>query len=344
MLAGLAGIVGRTLQRGQGAAFDAAANGTRRTVQPLPVERTGRYGLRNLSTYAEGGDPAAYGRWDSGDDIRRAFDDKGNPLAGATLRNFSLDNIQRFNRDGYGEIERLALDEGRPLTLDALIQKARIRDADAAGLTKTQMADTLRGMSGRSGTVEDPSAGLRRIAALGQTAAQVGARNTGIRGALERNRTAQAAGLSYADQFDQIAYDQLGSQVNSIISRDLRDKQKDAANSAGKQGAIGTGVGAAISIGSAIAASSRAIKDTIGPIEPGVLDKIASLDVDRWQYKGDDAVHVGPYAEDFNETFELSGEGVIHYVDALGVLFAAVKELTAEVKRLQDERDQRPSG
>jgi hypothetical protein len=343
MLAGLAGIVGRTLQRGRGAAFNVAANGERRTVQPLPVERTGRYGLRNLSTYAEGGDPAAYGRWDSGDDIRRAFDDKGNPLAGSTLRNFSLDNIQRFNKDGYGEIERLALDEGRPLTLDALIQKARIRDADAAGMTKTQMADTLRGMSGRSGTVEDPSAGLRRIAALGQTAAQVGARNTGIRGALERNRTAQATGLGYADQFDQIAYDQLGSQVNSIISRDLRDKQKDAAKDAGKMGAIGTGISTALSVASMFAAggSSRAIKDTIGPMEPGVLEKIADLDVDRWRYKGDEIAHVGPYAEDFNQAFKLDGDGVIYYLDALGVLFAAVKELTTEVKRLENELAER---
>lgn len=335
MLTGLAGITRRVTDRARGAAFNVQADGTRRTIQPVPVERTGRYGLRNLATYAEGGDPNAYGRWGPEDDIRRAYED-GRPLAGGTLRNFSLDNIQRFNREGYGEIERLALDEGRPLTLDSLIQKARVRDADAAGLSKAQFADTLRGMSGRTGTVEDPSASLRRIAALGETAAVAGARNTGIRGALERNRAAQAAGLTYSDQFDAIAYDQLGSQVNSIIARDLRDKQKKAGNEAGKMGAIGTGL-AAIGTAAALFSSSRAIKDPLGPAE-GVLDTLAQLPVERWQYKDDDTgPHIGPYAEEFNKAFGLTDKPYIMVVDAVGVLLAAVKELNTKLDEVRDE-------
>jgi len=56
-----------------------------------------------------------------------------------------------------------------------------------------------------------------------------------------------------------------------------------------------------------------------------VLDAIKSLDISRWAYKGDSVEHIGPMAEDFQASFDV-GDGVtINLLDAIGVLFAAVK-------------------
>jgi hypothetical protein len=84
--------------------------------------------------------------------------------------------------------------------------------------------------------------------------------------------------------------------------------------------------------------SSRAFKDRKSEFT-GVLDKIEVIDVDRWKYKpelGDDAEHVGPYAEDFRDSFGVGNGVTIVYADAIGVLFAAVKELTIEVRKMRE--------
>jgi hypothetical protein len=85
--------------------------------------------------------------------------------------------------------------------------------------------------------------------------------------------------------------------------------------------------------------SHRSFKDRVGETS-GVLDNLIKLDVDRWKYKpkitNDQATHIGPYAEDFKEAFGV-GDGVhIDLIDAIGVLFAAMKELTLEIREFKE--------
>ena len=69
------------------------------------------------------------------------------------------------------------------------------------------------------------------------------------------------------------------------------------------------------------------------------LIKIEDLPVERWRYKEGlglgDSDHIGPYAEDFKETFGV-GDGVtINLLDAVGVGLSATKGLAKKVKKLE---------
>lgn len=90
--------------------------------------------------------------------------------------------------------------------------------------------------------------------------------------------------------------------------------------------------------------SSRQLKREVAPIDAElVADGVLGLPITTWQYNGDDEVHIGPYAEDFRDTFGV-GDGItIKYADMFGVLFATVQhllvknaELTARVEELED--------
>lgn len=84
------------------------------------------------------------------------------------------------------------------------------------------------------------------------------------------------------------------------------------------------------------ALSSRAVKHMNAPVT--VLDGIRGLNIERWTYRpgiADEREHIGPYAEEFRDTFGV-GDGVtINLIDMLGVLMAAVKELAQEVEALK---------
>lgn len=117
----------------------------------------------------------------------------------------------------------------------------------------------------------------------------------------------------------------------------------------GAESAAGAGVGQSVvggeivGAGAAAAASSRLFKTDNRDLE-SILQAVHDLPVERWRYKGssDDKGHIGPYAEDFQEAFDV-GDGVtIQLQDALGVALGAIKELTIEVWELKarlEERD-----
>jgi hypothetical protein len=88
--------------------------------------------------------------------------------------------------------------------------------------------------------------------------------------------------------------------------------------------------------------SSRKFKNIVGPA-PSVLDMIEATPVRRWKYKKgwigpgfDENEHVGPMAEDFDRI--IGGDGSAEQIDlrdAVGVLFKAVQELRAEIRKLR---------
>jgi len=104
-----------------------------------------------------------------------------------------------------------------------------------------------------------------------------------------------------------------------------------------------SGLGQAGDVASMIAAamamfggSDRNIKHDIEPIDDDeVLKRFESLPVSSWKYNGSDEPHIGPMAQDFQASFGLGDGKMIPFVDAFGVLTAAVRALSEQVKQLQ---------
>ena len=65
------------------------------------------------------------------------------------------------------------------------------------------------------------------------------------------------------------------------------------------------------------------------------LEAVKSLPVSFWNYKNDDVRHIGPMAETFQEATGLGDGMTIDFIDAFGVLLAAVRGLASQVEELQ---------
>ena len=96
-----------------------------------------------------------------------------------------------------------------------------------------------------------------------------------------------------------------------------------------------TGAGLSPGNGSWTNLSDRNAKTSVQPVDSReVLKKVASLPLNTWQYKAQDAKyrHMGPMAQDFYAAFQLgeSDKG-IDTVDADGVALAAIQGLHAEL-------------
>jgi hypothetical protein len=87
-------------------------------------------------------------------------------------------------------------------------------------------------------------------------------------------------------------------------------------------------------------ASSEEYKENKTPIKDGeASDKIKNMRIEKWDYKegiADEGTHVGPYAEEFKETFNTGGDGKsIKFQDAIGVTMKAVQDLAKNVDMLE---------
>lgn len=123
---------------------------------------------------------------------------------------------------------------------------------------------------------------------------------------------------------------QFGSEQASEFSQ---QKAADARRKADKRAAtIGT-IGKIAGMAAMFMFSSEDLKDKQGAPE-GLLKKLSKVRVEKWNYKKATRRHIGPFAEEFNDTFEVNQDnrGVINVIDALGVTLGAIKELDAKVE------------
>ena len=102
-----------------------------------------------------------------------------------------------------------------------------------------------------------------------------------------------------------------------------------------------TGVGLASGSGSWFTLSDRNTKTAVQPVDGReVLKKIASLPLNTWQYKTQEAKyrHMGPMAQDFASAFGLGMDDKhIAYSDMAGVTMAAVQALHQQVEEKDAE-------
>jgi len=78
--------------------------------------------------------------------------------------------------------------------------------------------------------------------------------------------------------------------------------------------------------------SDKNLKDSISSIDNAeVLNKVMSLEITKWKYKGTEEYHIGPMAQDFYDSFHLGlDEHHISTVDPSGIALASIKALKAE--------------
>jgi hypothetical protein len=86
--------------------------------------------------------------------------------------------------------------------------------------------------------------------------------------------------------------------------------------------------------------SDRNKKENFHPVKgQEILDKIDNLQITRWNYKGEDesVTHIGPTAQDFYRLFEVGADTVsISTIDPAGIALAAIKELHAKTRRIEE--------
>ena len=77
--------------------------------------------------------------------------------------------------------------------------------------------------------------------------------------------------------------------------------------------------------------SDRHKKEEFINIDPQeILEKLTTMPITEWQYKGSTERHIGPMAQDFYAAYRLGkGETTIAPVDASGIAFAAIQALAA---------------
>lgn len=156
------------------------------------------------------------------------------------------------------------------------------------------------------------------------------AATTGVRrNFTTQQKAARRVGQSFSDALSGQILSAEGGVSSAEASTMARRAQEDAASDAQWWNLAGTIGGAALSI----FLSSEEAKDKKGKPE-GLLDKLKKVRVDRWNYKGDEQEHIGPYAEEFNDTFETGKEHRhgISVIDAVGVALGAIKELDKKVE------------
>ena len=87
-------------------------------------------------------------------------------------------------------------------------------------------------------------------------------------------------------------------------------------------------------------ASDVASKENFVPVHGDeLLDRIARLDIKRWNYKGQPGVeHIGPTAQDFQAAFGLgANDKTISTIDPSGIALAAIKELRKQNQAMQKQ-------
>lgn len=80
--------------------------------------------------------------------------------------------------------------------------------------------------------------------------------------------------------------------------------------------------------------SDERVKEKGKPLSPEkALKAVIDLPVDHWRYKGDDAEHVGTYAQNFHRNLGLPHKPTIDVIDYLGALTGAVQALEKRTRK-----------
>lgn len=229
---------------------------------------------------------------------------------------FALDERLRTQIQGLQDVASRK-GEGEAVEKSAS-QSEAASDRDAAQFERSTRG---MGLSDRQRKSSTQRLGLRR--SLNRATATGNTR----RGFTDRADAAASMGGGFADAlFGQRVAGETAIATASVKERAAADQAR-ADKKSSQMGTAGGIVGGIISM-----FSSESYKDDRGH-EPDLLKKLRKVRVNRWNYKGQDETHVGPFSEEFNEAFGINTDrtDMIGLIDAIGVTMGAVKELDAKV-------------
>lgn len=257
--------------------------------------------------------------------------------------------VDRFTRDedpfrAFNAVDNVAATAGTDILQQTpgLVEQLRALGSRESGFETQGQVRDARERAGQAsdvdfGTFQRKTAGLdlsdrqsaaaRKTAGLGRVIAQADAAGQVRRQAIDDQKNIRAAAGGFSD----ILFGQRAAQSVDAASSEAADTAAAADRKANKKSAtaetVGTVIGAALAI-----FSSEDLKDDRGH-EHNLLDKLKNVRVNRWNYRGDNAQHIGPFSEEFNKEFEIKTDrpDMINIIDALGVTLGAVKELDAKV-------------
>ncbi len=247
----------------------------------------------------------------------------------------AIDNLETFASKESGSVTRRfgGVTESLSATanqagLSERVTEARDASSRAFSTAEGALSRRQRGLGLQLSDRQSKSQG-RRLG-LARAIAQDDRGESVRRGFLTRKRAVEGASGSLEDGLFGTELAGMTQLANAEGQKQTRERNEAAQKKANKNSLIGSIIGTGISL---LALSSEDAKDKRGKPK-GLLEKLRSVRVDRWNYKGETRLHVGPYAEEFNDTFEVGHghRGLIDLVDGLGVALGAIKELDARTR------------
>ncbi len=269
-------------------------------------------------------------------------------------------------RDTYRPVERQAAEDAMGYDSQDRIQRgmgmasANVKQAFSGARSSAVQELAKYGLSPNSGAFAATMRRLSTAQALGDAAARtnfaVGATDKAIAlraGVADRGRGLQAGAVAASGASTAAGTGATGSSVGvtgaanaginvagqgfttSIAGNNsagqIMNNQYSTQVQASSQNPFMEMLGAGVGIYGAIK-SSKKFKDRNESLEgDDVLGKIRGLKVDRWGYKGDQQLHVGPYAEELHQKFGVGNGTEIGPTDVGGVALAGVKQLDAKL-------------
>lgn len=239
---------------------------------------------------------------------------------------------RRFGTGAFRSFRQQIFDTANQVGVDERAAEARQEAREAAD----RSADQFRRQTASLGLTARQTAAAGARMSLNRAVAEASGGSAVRRTASNTARQAMSAAPSLEDMLLQQDFSATANLGNAQVQGRIRRAQEKAANKAARNASIAQGVGMVLSI-AAIAASSEKWKDKEEK-NPALLDKLKKLRIDKWKYKGDDENHIGPYAEEFNETFGTEGAAgdkqFINLMDAVGVALGSIKQLDEKVEAL----------
>lgn len=172
---------------------------------------------------------------------------------------------------------------------------------------------------------------------------QMAARGQGVNETMmgrEADRAALAAMLGMSPENvtmpNQASYQVAPPDISGLISNNYNQQMGQYQNTMGGLSNLG-------SAGAFLAVASHPSFKVENQEVADILPRIDMLKVEAWKYRpgvadgGAAGFHIGPYADQFKELFGI-GDGVtINLSDAVGILFAGVKEVIERINKIESQ-------
>ncbi len=246
---------------------------------------------------------------------------------GSELQARGLNEFRSAGRR-FEDVTQSVFDESSQVGLSQAVSQAGTRAGEASETQRSAILRRQRGL-GLNLTDRQRTSQNRRLS-LSRELAKASAKGATRRGFRDRAELARRGAGSLEDQaFDIEGRIETGL-ANAAGQQAIREAERKAAKKQARNSVIGTVIGVGASL---LMLSDENVKVDKRAVRGSLLEKLKKVRVEKWKYMGEDTDHIGPYAQEFNDTFGVGQDdtSTISVLDALGVTLGAVKELSERI-------------